>query len=149
MDRIELKNAGEALKEKEQIEVLTSGKSMEPLFKEHRDIAVVSRVEKPLKKGDIVLYSRDEKSFILHRIVKIKGENLIIRGDNNLNFESDIKADRVIGVLTALYRKGKYMTAEDIPFKAFAVFSKIRFPFIYVYRKLRHFLWKKLKQKDN
>lgn len=145
MDRIELKNAGEALKEKEQIEVLTSGRSMEPLFKEHRDIAVVSRVEKPFKKGDIVLYSRDEKSFILHRIVKIKGENLIIRGDNNLNFESDIKADRVIGVLTALYRKGKYMTAEDIPFKAFAVFSKIRYPFIYVYRKLRHFLWKKLK----
>lgn len=145
MDRIELKNAGEALKEKEQIEVLTSGRSMEPLFKEHRDIAVVSRVEKPFKKGDIVLYSRDEKSFILHRIVKIKGENLIIRGDNNLNFESDIKANRIIGVLTALYRKGKYMTAEDIPFKAFAVFSKIRYPFIYVYRKLRHFLWKKLK----
>lgn len=149
MDRIELKNAGEALKEKEQIEVLTSGRSMEPLFKEHRDIAVVSRAEKPLKKGDIVLYSRDEKSFILHRIVKIKGENLIIRGDNNLNFERDIKADRVIGILTALYRKGKYMTAKDIPFKAFLGFSKIRFPFIYVYRKLRHFLWKKLKQKDN
>ncbi len=145
MEKVKLQNAYEALKSKNEVEVLTQGKSMEPLFKEHRDIAVISRVEKPFKKGDVVLYSRDNKSFILHRIVKIKDNSLIIKGDNNLNFERDIKKEDIIGILTALYRKGRYMTAKDIRFKAFAVFSKIRYPFIYVYRKLRHFLWKKLK----
>ncbi|MBQ8202840.1 MAG: S24/S26 family peptidase [Clostridia bacterium] len=145
MDKVELKNAREALSESAQIEVLTQGNSMAPLFKEHRDIAVIKRPENPLKKGDIVLYTRNDESFVLHRIVRIKGEELVIRGDNNLNLERDIKADNIIGVLTALYRNGKYMQADSFIFKLFGILSTLRFPFIYVYRKVKQFLWKKLK----
>ncbi len=147
MEKIKLQNAYEALKTNNEVEVLTQGKSMEPLFKEHRDIAVISRAEKPLKKGDVVLYSRDNKSFILHRIVKIKGDSLIIRGDNNLNFERDIKKEDIIGVLSALYRKGRYMPSSSGKFKAFGLFNKLRFPFIFIYRKTKQFLWKILKAK--
>lgn len=147
MEKVKLQNAYEALKTNSEVEVLTQGKSMEPLFKEHRDIAVIRRVDMPFKRGDIVLYTRDNKNYILHRIVKIKGESLIIRGDNNLNFERDIKKEDIIGVLSALYRKGKYMPKESIKFRAFRFFNKLRFPFMYIYRKVKQFLWKKLKQK--
>lgn len=145
MSKINLQNAAEALKIKEQVEVLTYGRSMEPLLKEHRDIAVISHAKAPVKNGDIVLYTRDNKQFILHRIVKIRGEKLVIRGDNNLFYEKDIKKEDIIGILTALYRKGKYMEKGSVQFKWFALFNKLRFPVIFVYRKTKQYLWKKLK----
>ena len=145
MEKVNLQNAAEALKERQEVEVLTYGRSMEPMLKEHRDIAVIRRPDAPLKKGDIVLYTRDNKSFVLHRIVKIRGEKLIIRGDNNLFYERDIKKEDIIGILAALYRKGKYMEKESGQFKRFAVLNKLRFPVIFVYRKTKQYLWKKLK----
>ena len=121
------------------------GTSMNPLLKSGRDKAYIENLKKPLKKGDIVLYTRDNKSFVLHRIVKIRGEKLIIRGDNNLFYERDIKKEDIIGILAALYRKGKYMEKESGQFKWFAVFNKLRFPVIFIYRKTKQYLWKKLK----
>ena len=108
MEKINLRNAAEALKEKQAVEVLTSGRSMEPMLKEHRDIAVISRPIAPFEKGDIVLYLRGENKCVLHRIVKIKDEELVIRGDNNLFYERDIKKEDILGILTAVYRNGKY-----------------------------------------
>ena len=137
MEKINLQNAADVLKEKEQVEVLTSGRSMEPFLKEHRDIAVITSPTSSLKRGDIVLYLRGENRCVLHRIVKTKGENLVIRGDNNLFYEKDIKKIDIIGVLTAVYRNGKYMEKENAEFKWFGILNIIRFPFIFVYRKTK------------
>ena len=53
-----LMNADEALKISSEISVLTSGISMEPMLREHRDIAIVERVNRKLKKNDVPLYRR-------------------------------------------------------------------------------------------
>ncbi len=147
MEKINLRNAAEALKEKQAVEVLTSGRSMEPMLKEHRDIAVISRPIAPFEKGDIVLYLRGENKCVLHRIVKIKDEELVIRGDNNLFYERDIKKEDILGILTAVYRNGKYMSRESAEFKRFGLINQIRFPFIFIYRKIKYLLWKILKAK--
>ena len=147
MEKVNLQNAAEALRQNQEVEVLTSGPSMEPLLKEHRDIAVISRAVAPFKKGDIVLYTRDNNKFILHRIVKSTSTGLVIRGDNNLFYERGIKKEDILGILTAVYRNGKYMPRESAEFKRFGLFNQIRFPFIFIYRKTKYFLWKILKAK--
>ncbi len=147
MEKVNLQNAAEALRQNQEVEVLTSGRSMEPLLKEHRDIAVISRPIAPFKNGDIVLYLRGENKCVLHRIVKIKDKELVIRGDNNLFYERDIKKEDIIGILTAVYRNGKYMPRESAKFKWFGLLNKLRFPFIFIYRKTKYFLWKILKAK--
>jgi len=105
---VDLKTAGEALRHEKEVSVLTAGRSMQPLFREHRDIVTVKRVENGLKKGDVVLYPGGDGAFILHRIMRIKADHFVIRGDNNY-FTEYIPKDRVIGVLKDFYRGGKYV----------------------------------------
>lgn len=91
---------------------LTSGASMRPMLRQHKDVTVVAPVNRPLKKGDVVLYPGNNGSFILHRIMRISGDTLIIRGDNNY-FTERVKRETVIGILKEFYRDGKYINCND------------------------------------
>ncbi len=90
-----------------------SGTSMMPMLNKDTDRALIVKPNAPLKPGDIVLYRRDN-IYILHRILKINGENLVIRGDNCTAVETQYKTGDVIGVLGGFYRNGKFIecTAE-------------------------------------
>lgn len=97
----------------DEMSFLTKGASMRPMLREHKDIAVITSLQKELKKGDVVLYHRDTSdAFVLHRIVDIKNENLVIRGDNNFFLETDIKAEDIIGILKGFFRNGRYFDCE-------------------------------------
>ena len=56
---------------------------MYPLFKEG-DIIVVNNRVPEFKKGDIVVFkpNLDSYKYIIHRIVKIKKDKIVTRGDN-------------------------------------------------------------------
>ena len=109
MRRFELINADEALKTNEEIAVLTSGISMRPMLREHRDVVIIGRVSGRLKKNDVPLYRRaGSGKFVLHRILKVTEDGYVIRGDNLYRKEYDVKDSDIIGVLKAFYRDGKY-----------------------------------------
>lgn len=108
----DIKYAVEALEQEEQISVLTVGRSMRPLFREHKDIVVIKRVDRPLKKGDVVLYpSKLGSKNILHRIIRFDGDTVIIRGDNNFRTEY-IPRERIKGILVEFYRGKKHVICE-------------------------------------
>lgn len=107
-----LQTAGEALKTEAEVAVLTTGNSMRPMLRRHKDLVILKRVDGELKKGDVVLYPGTGGSFILHRIMSIKNGKLIIRGDNNYFTERHIKVQDIVGVLKEFYRDGKYINCE-------------------------------------
>lgn len=136
MDSV-LKNADEALKEREEISVMTSGISMLPLFKQGRDIVVIERVKRPLKRGDVPLYKTNSpERFILHRIIRVKKDSYVIRGDNLYVTEYGIKNEDIIGVLKAFYRNGKYVNcADSIGYKLYSFYIMNSFPLRFLYEK--------------
>ena len=89
-----------------------SGTSMMPMLNKDTDRALIVKPNAPLKPGDIVLYRRDN-IYILHRILKINGENLVIRGDNCTAVETQYKTGDVIGVLGGFYRNGKFIECTE------------------------------------
>jgi len=102
---------------------LTKGCSMRPLFKQHRDIITVNKNVGEIKRGDVVLYpSLRTEDLILHRVIKVNGDELLIRGDNTYVIEHR-KKDEIIGVLTSFYRKGKYCDCKKS--KAYKIYSTI------------------------
>ncbi len=104
--------AADALLFTDEISFKTKGRSMEPLFREHRDIVNIRTVSRKLKRGDVVLYPDDAGIFlILHRVIKDEGETLLIRGDNNY-FDEHRYKDEIVGVMTSFFRKGKYCDIE-------------------------------------
>ena len=81
------------------------GRSMRPFLEDGRDKAMLQLVDTP-KKNDAVLAEISKGHFVLHRIIRIEGNEVTLRGDGNLSDEhctlSDIRA-KAIG----FYRKGR------------------------------------------
>ena len=120
---------------------LSSGTSMEPLFRTHRDVVVITVPSRPLKKYDVVLYEVSDGSFFLHRIIKVTKDAYLIRGDNTFVLERVAK-DAVIGVLSSYTRKGKKHSVEDLGYKLYSGFWTFIYPLRLLKRKTRSLLSK-------
>ncbi len=81
------------------------GYSMRPFLEDGRDKALLSKARNP-KVGDPVLAEVGQGNFVLHRIVKITGDDVVLRGDGNIGVErcrlSDVKGEAI-----GFYRKGR------------------------------------------
>ena len=147
-----LKNADEALKTEPEIAILTRGTSMKPMLREHKDIVIVERVTRKLKKYDVPLYRKQGfDRFVLHRIVKITNNGYVIRGDNLLHNEYDVTDKDIIGVLKAFYRNGNYYNcATSKTYKLYILLNQLCYPFKCVWRlglkpflrKIKHLIFK-------
>ena len=102
---------------------MTHGISMQPMLKECENPVVISKIERKPQKYDVVLYKRGSK-YILHRIVKIKNGNYVIRGDNCYNNEYDITDSNIIGVLSGYYKGEKYVDCQKS--LRYKIYSRVR-----------------------
>ncbi len=117
-----------------------TGFSMYPLFYNGRDDVILTG-PKNLKKYDVVLYKRPNGSYILHRILKIKGDTLTIAGDNEIQKEYPVAASQVIAVMSSFIRKGKHCSTAA-PW--YVIYSRL-WAFIFPYRYTAIKILKKLK----
>lgn len=138
-------NADELLEISDEVHVLTSGTSMQPMLREHKDVAVIERVNRKLKKNDVPLYRRAGcDKLVLHRIVKVTDNGYVIRGDNLYNNEYDVTDNDIVGVLKAFYRDGKYYDcAKSKVYRTYIILNRAGYPFRYLWRvKIKPFLAK-------
>nr|WP_288281209.1 S24/S26 family peptidase [uncultured Prevotella sp.] len=81
------------------------GRSMRPFLEDGRDKALLQLCDHP-QVGDAVLVEISKGLFVLHRIIRVEGRQVTLRGDGNLSDEhcmlSDIRAKAV-----GFYRKGR------------------------------------------
>ena len=113
----------------------TRGPSMRPLFRTHRDIVFIKKPDSTIKRSDVVLY-RGAQKYIMHRVIKVKGEKLIIRGDNTFVNEI-VGKDEIIGVLSEFIRKGKHITVESKGYRLYSGFWLFIYPIRFILNKLR------------
>ena len=80
------------------------GYSMYPLIKQREDVLRIVKTDN-YKKGDIVLYKSEVDHYVLHRILKIKKDQIILAGDYNYFKDKPISKDKVLGLLTTITKK--------------------------------------------
>ena len=97
----------------------TLGRSMRPLFREGKDVVIVRKNIAPPKKYDVVLYGRAGKC-VLHRVIRKKGDENLIRGDNTYALEH-VKDSDILGVLMEFDRGGKHHTVDAFSYKFYSV----------------------------
>ena len=78
------------------------GTSMLPLIRQGKDSVILVKPSL-LSNKDIVLYKRSNGQFVLHRIIKIKGNDLILCGDNQSDLEYGITKADVVAKVKAVY----------------------------------------------
>lgn len=109
------------LKENMTLTYSNVGVSMLPLLRQGRDTFTVteketylkSTGEKRFKAGDVILYLRPPKSYVLHRIIEVRRDDYVILGDHCIAKEYGIKDEDILGIMTAYSRDGKNHTVKE------------------------------------
>ena len=130
----ELKNVADELAQNPTAMCYTSGYSMYPMLRDHKDITVIARLTRELKVNDVPLYRKKGfKQLVLHRIIRIKRDGShVIRGDNTYRNETDISREDIIGVLQGFYRGGRYIDCDS---------SRAYYIYVYAMRILYPIRW--------
>lgn len=88
------------------------GISMRPFLREG-DTAFLNKLQKSLKKGDIVLFRRLDGSYVLHRIAKVCADgSFMLLGDCQTRLEP-IDFNCILAIATSARRKGKLITESS------------------------------------
>lgn len=98
---------GECISRGQTAEFRVRGYSMRPYIEHERDIAIIAPITRELSVRDVVLAKIGEKTYALHRIIAIQGNELTLMGDGNIGGTEHCKTSDVIGIATGFKRKGR------------------------------------------
>lgn len=91
------------------VPLVISGNSMAPFLLHGRDTVFLSKLTRPVKRGDMVFYRRNSGQYILHRVYRAGEETLQLIGDGQTCVEPGIRHSQVLAVVSAVHRKGKLL----------------------------------------
>ena len=91
-----------------------AGTSMMPLLKEGRDrVELEPCSQERLKKGDVVLYKKNDGTLVLHRIIKTEnGEFFTVLGDHQFKNAERVNKNQIIAVACGFFIKGRYVNEK-------------------------------------
>ena len=96
------------------------GYSMRPFLEDCRDKVELTQPQEP-QVGQVVLAEIAPQTYALHRIVKIEGNTITMRGDGNqLSHTETFTADKIIGTAISFIRKGKRVSVESKKWKFYS-----------------------------
>lgn len=112
MNRVFLQNSvflpqvSEFLKDGKTVTLKARGYSMRPFIEHDRDNLIFAYAT-TVKERDVVLAEIEKGHFVCHRIEKIDGENVTLRGDGNIRGTEHCTLSDIRGKLIQVERLGK------------------------------------------
>lgn len=117
-DLVEL--AKEYLSRGKEVVITAKGRSMKPLLRDSIDRIILSNfTPQNLRAGDVVLYERNDGSFVIHRIVDINDGMCDLLGDFQTFIEKGVPIDRIIAVSTGFIRGEKEFSVNAGTYKLY------------------------------
>lgn len=89
--------------------LIITGNSMHPFLINERDAVFLSPVQFPLRRGELLLYRRDNGQYVLHRVCKVSPDGCDTVGDGQYRVERGIRPDQMIATVHRVMRKGKLL----------------------------------------
>ena len=115
----------------------TAGVSMKPMLRNRKDRVVLLPTNGMLlKKWDLPMYRRPDGKYILHRIIEVKEDHYVIRGDNTCVKEY-VPHEWVLGYVSEFYRGKRHVSADSRAYRRYAAFWHYIYPLRVPLHKLR------------
>ena len=110
----------ELINEGKDVNFLITGSSMAPFLCHKRDTIIISKPDKPFKKGDMVFYIRESGQYVMHRIYRVDKKGMLYMvGDAQTEIEGPLSPNCVFGIIHKIIRKGKLMDHSNFWWKFF------------------------------
>ena len=116
--------------------VVVTGSSMTPFLCERRDSVVLEKFNGKVSKGDILFYKRKDDKCVLHRVYKVKDDNIWFVGDAQNYIEGPLSVDCILAECNGAVRKGKRITKHSFIWKFFQYVWINIIPFRYMLMKV-------------
>lgn len=110
------------------VSIRAKGVSMRPFLETDRDVAVLAKAER-LRVGDVVLAEISERRYVLHRIERIDGDLVILRGDGNVRGTETCGKRDVRAVAVEFERKGKTYSVKGVTWRLYSAVWTGMLPF--------------------
>lgn len=139
-NHIIFREAEYSLKKGKHVVIRVVGKSMEPFLIDGKDVVRITPfLPDKLHCCDVVLFKRNDL-YCLHRIIKIKGNHIMLCGDGICQSRDYIIREDVIGILDSVIREtGGVVACDSLKWKIKSYIWMSLFPFrrylLYAYRK--------------
>lgn len=102
------------------------GASMLPMLRAYGDSVTLVMPPARLKKGTVALFvlknEDGSNKFILHRLVKIKGDSLVFCGDHRSTCDPEVGRGEVIGVVSAYKSRGKDRSIDSLTYRLYSFY---------------------------
>ena len=110
------------LKDGHTVQTVINGYSMYPMLVPDRDRVILAPLQGYVpRRGDVVLYRRDNSILVLHRIWRVRQDGVYMVGDNQTEIEGPLRQDQIRGSLAAFIRNGKHVSVGNIYYRAYAL----------------------------
>ena len=117
------------------VEFRVTGRSMRPMLTNIKDTVVLTKHLSPIKRGDIAFYKRDAEHYILHRVIRVKGNTFDAIGDHQTEIEYNIPLENIICVVKSFTKNGKPHQVTEFSYKLYSFIWMLLIP-------LRPFIFK-------
>ena len=88
------------------VTITLEGSSMRPLIRSGIDPVTIIPLQRPLKKGDVILFTTNPGRFVVHRVWKLKDGVVCPLGDNCWNPDGWLPVENVLGQAVCYIRNG-------------------------------------------
>lgn len=100
------------------IRLTVTGMSMYPLLRNRLDSVLLKKVSE-IKKYDILLYTREDGSYVLHRAVNLKEGFVDIIGDGESRIEENVPREKIIAVVDEIKRGKRIIKINSFLYKMY------------------------------
>lgn len=120
------------------VTICLEGDSMRPLIRRGKDPVTIIPLQRPLKKGDVVLFRLGGK-YIVHRVWKMQGGLVRTFGDNCWHAEPWFPEEQVLGQVVKFSRSGRTHRLDTRAARAWGRAWLAVHPIRLCYKRLRAF----------
>ena len=113
------------------------GSSMQPLIRRSIDPVTIVPLQRPLKKGDVVLFTTGPGRYVVHRIWKIEENRFQTLGDNCIDPDGWLPLENILGQAVSFRRKGRLYRLDTPGARLWGRFWMLLYPIRKQYKKLR------------
>lgn len=108
------KTISESLKQGQSVSFMVKGSSMKPFFQDGLT-EVFLKEKDDYHKGDVCLFKYKD-NYILHRLIKIKADQYIFRGDHLYSYEN-INKNQILGFVYKFNQNDKVVNSSSFFYK--------------------------------
>lgn len=120
------------------------GVSMRPMLRQNKDAVDLQKPPEKLQKFDLPMYKGPSGKYVMHRIIDVKEDHYVCRGDNTYHPEM-VKREQMVAVVCAFYRGSKRIPVTAKSYRLYCRFWHAIFPLRKWYCHAKNWLRRRLK----